>query len=74
MAKFDEEAERRKMENLPPIIIDVIVTLLNDKTPKHVRENACARLENIGAACNRALEMYAKEGMKYTNLRSKQRV
>lgn len=41
-----------RQEILPPIIVDIVQTVLNDKQPVHVRENACIRLEQIAENCS----------------------
>lgn len=45
-------------EVLPPIIFDIVQTVINDKNPVHVRENACGRLEQIADACRIASENF----------------
>lgn len=43
---------RVREEVLPPIIVDIVKTVLDDKNPMHVRENACGRLEQIAIDCD----------------------
>jgi hypothetical protein len=42
-------------ELLPPIIVDIIHTVMNRSEKLHVRDNACGRLEQIVNACEIAI-------------------
>ncbi len=59
---------------LPPIINDIIGTVLDKKNPMHVRDNACGRLEQIQRACEIVIADFKKEIEKHnTQLRNKRR-
>lgn len=59
---------------LPPIIRDLIEDLRKDDTPIHSRDNVCARLENIVACSNEAIDTFRKKQTKYYTIKSKQKV
>lgn len=58
---------------LPPIIKDLVEELKNDATPIHVRDHVCARLENVVACSNEAIEMFRKKQVRHYTIKAKQK-
>lgn len=58
---------------LPPIIKDLIESIRNDKSPIHVRDAYCARLENIISCATDAVESFRKKQAKHYLIKSKQK-
>lgn len=63
----------KNLDLLPPIIKDIIADLNNDKSPIHVRDAYCARLENIVNCANEAIERFRRKQAKHYTIKSKQK-
>lgn len=60
-------------ELLPPIIKDLIDALAKDSTPLHVRDNVCARLENVVNCSTAAIEAFRKKQTRHYTIKAKQK-
>ena len=64
-------ANMKNPELLPPIVRDLIAELNKDGNPTHARDNLCARLENIVACANDAIETFRVKRTRHYTIKSK---